>query len=383
MRRISGGTRRCRSLPAHPRGRLPDCLDPYAELYNHAGLSHGLDADYGKTERNNQDIGTMSRHGGHVLNQDPYYNPNLSLNDGTFDLAFPPRIDKPWGHSGDNYGNSGVGARSQDAKLVSRSGLFDRVWYLEKNKDVQAAGLDPLVHYLRSGAKEGRDPHPLFDSDWYLPANPDVAAAGLNPLVHYVRRGAAEGRAPHPAVAPVVLTAHPEVQLPNLSELRGLKPRGRIAVVLHLYYPDLWNEMRIAIERIPHPYDLFVTLVKGTSDHIRTSVTQAVPRAYVFDFENRGRDVGPFLVLLQSGVLFRYDLVCKLHTKRSPHRRMVIYGAASLSTACLAIPSRLIRLYLAFSPILISAWSSLTGISSASMSTGLETRSCLPNCCRG
>ena len=90
---------------------------PYAELYNYAGLSHGLDADYGKTEPDNQDIGNMSRHWGRVLNHDPYYNPNLSLNDGTFGLAFPPRIDKPWRHSGDNYGDSGVGAQSQDAEL--------------------------------------------------------------------------------------------------------------------------------------------------------------------------------------------------------------------------------------------------------------------------
>lgn len=33
--------------------------------------------------------------------------------------------------------------------------------------------------------------------------------------------------------------------------------------------------------------------------------------------ENRGRDIGPFLWLLESGRLDRYTVVCKLHGKRS------------------------------------------------------------------
>jgi glycosyltransferase involved in cell wall biosynthesis len=81
-------------------------------------------------------------------------------------------------------------------KLIAASGLFDHDWYLEHNADVRAAGVDPLVHYLRHGATEGRDPNPFFDSDWYVNCNPDVRAAGVNPLVHYLRHGAAEGREP-------------------------------------------------------------------------------------------------------------------------------------------------------------------------------------------
>ena len=53
--------------------------------------------------------------------------------------------------------------------------------------------MNPLAHYLRQGALEGRDPNPLFDSDWYLQQNPDVAKAGVNPLAHYLRAGAGEG----------------------------------------------------------------------------------------------------------------------------------------------------------------------------------------------
>jgi glycosyltransferase involved in cell wall biosynthesis len=76
--------------------------------------------------------------------------------------------------------------------------LFSSRWYLQNNPDVAAAGIDPLVHFLRYGAKENRDPHPLFDVSWYLEQYPDVVACGLNPFVHYVLYGAAEGRNPHP-----------------------------------------------------------------------------------------------------------------------------------------------------------------------------------------
>ena len=216
-----------------------------------------------------------------------------------------------------------------DVRLILESGLFDTAWYMEKTKGGQITPSDPILHYLREGAKEGRDPHPFFDTDWYLASNPDVAATGINPLVHYLRSGVAEGRAPNPVLQSalarsaehrVVSTTHHEISTPDLFELRGLVPRGRIAVVLHLYYPDLWMEMRDAIERIPQPFDLFVSLVKASSEHMRPSIKQAFPNAHVFDFENRGRDIGPFLIFVQSGVLFQYELVCKLHTKRSPHR---------------------------------------------------------------
>ena len=111
-----------------------------------------------------------------------------------------------------------------------------------------------------------------------------------------------------------------DIMMPDLSGLDGLQPRGRIAVVLHLFYAELWDEMREAIEHISLPFDLFVSLVKGASSQMRETVLEAFPHAYVFDFQDRGRDIGAFLVFLESGVLFKYALVCKLHTKRSPHR---------------------------------------------------------------
>ncbi len=219
---------------------------PHAELYHHESASRGLDTDPDKIQRANAEIGYMLRRWSHILDHDPYYNPNLRLKGDAFRLAFPPRIDRPW----------------------------------------RRGGLEQLV-----------------------PASDPPSVARVN---------GSSAVAPAESEDAQLISSVP---VPDLFELRGLKPRGSIAVVLHLYYPDLWNEMRIAIERIPQPFDLFVSVVKDTSDHMRTLVAQAFPNAYIFEFENRGRDIGPFLVLLQSGVLFRYDLVCKLHTKRSLHEQ--------------------------------------------------------------
>jgi len=82
-----------------------------------------------------------------------------------------------------------------DARLVEESGLFDAAWYLDTYTDVAAAGMDPLDHFLRFGAAEGRRPGPRFDPATYLRLNPDVARAGLDPLFHYLRHGRGEGRA--------------------------------------------------------------------------------------------------------------------------------------------------------------------------------------------
>jgi len=130
--------------------------------------------------------------------------------------------------------SSRVGAQGQlfqeEEQVCAQSGLFDREWYLQRNPDVAASGIDPLAHYIRKGAAEGRDPHPLFDSDWYLRRNPDVAAAGMNPLRHYIGWGAAEGRDPNPHFdSDWYLERNPEVAAAGMNPLSHYIHRGSAA----------------------------------------------------------------------------------------------------------------------------------------------------------
>jgi glycosyltransferase involved in cell wall biosynthesis len=105
-------------------------------------------------------------------------------------------------------------------RSLAASGLFDRTWYLQQNPDVRAAGVNPLSHYLRYGAAEGRDPNPLFDTDWYVGRYLDVGASGINPLVHYLRYGAAEGRDPSPVFdSDWYLERYPDVRAAGVNPL--------------------------------------------------------------------------------------------------------------------------------------------------------------------
>jgi GT2 family glycosyltransferase len=81
---------------------------------------------------------------------------------------------------------------------VDLRALFDEQFYTSRYPDVAASGADPLFHFLRYGAAEGRLPNPLFDSSFYLARYPDVARSGYNPLLHFLRFGGVEGRQPHP-----------------------------------------------------------------------------------------------------------------------------------------------------------------------------------------
>lgn len=83
----------------------------------------------------------------------------------------------------------------EDITVISASGLFDREWYLRQYPDVAAASMDPIHHYVRHGAKEGRNPRADFDTWFYLVENPDVARDGVNPFRHYVEHGLRDGRA--------------------------------------------------------------------------------------------------------------------------------------------------------------------------------------------
>jgi hypothetical protein len=85
---------------------------------------------------------------------------------------------------------------SSQAEVLNKSGFFDQQWYLLEYPDVASAAIDPVEHYLRFGADEGRNPSPTFDTLYYLQTNPDVAAARVNPLFHYIEFGISEGRQP-------------------------------------------------------------------------------------------------------------------------------------------------------------------------------------------
>lgn len=89
------------------------------------------------------------------------------------------------------------------------------------------------------------------------------------------------------------------------------------AVVLHLYYPDMLSYFSSKLQKLPVDYDLFVTLPdvhKGLASDIRKRLG-----AQVIIVPNGGRDVLPFIQVAKRLYGQGYEVVLKIHSKKSPH----------------------------------------------------------------
>ena len=93
----------------------------------------------------------------------------------------------------------------------------------------------------------------------------------------------------------------------------------RVALHLHVYYPELLPEIitRLSCNRICP--DLFVSI---TDENARQLVVSELRnyKGKVVDIQlvpNRGRDIGPFLTAFGQRILANYDFVGHIHTKKT------------------------------------------------------------------
>jgi GT2 family glycosyltransferase/glycosyltransferase involved in cell wall biosynthesis len=117
----------------------------------------------------------------------------------------------------------------QEANLaLVMSGFLDAAWYVSRYPDVSDARIDPLLHFIRFGVDERRDPNRFFDCAWYTEHYADVQASGVHPLLHYLGHGAVELRNPHPRFdAAWYVDQHPQATAnPLLYHIRTGMERG-------------------------------------------------------------------------------------------------------------------------------------------------------------
>jgi glycosyltransferase involved in cell wall biosynthesis len=104
-------------------------------------------------------------------------------------------------------------------RVILDSGIFDATYYVEQAARHGLRVIDPIAHYLWSGAALGLDPHPLFETRFYEQHNQDVRGR-MNPLVHYLLHGDAEGRKPGPSFDPAwYRTVNPDVARSGMNTL--------------------------------------------------------------------------------------------------------------------------------------------------------------------
>ncbi|MGR3377332.1 glycoside hydrolase family 99-like domain-containing protein [Salipiger abyssi] len=204
-------------------------------------------------------------------------------------------------------------------KAARASGMFDPVFYKGAYPAIHRwFHKMPLRHYIVFGEKRGYRPNADFSPSAYLRYNPDVAEMGLSPFYHYVIGGHKEGRITKelPKIEEL-----PEVER-KVLRFEPQRKQARFAVVAHIYYPEIWEEFAERFNRLEIDYDLFVTLTyRGEeSEGLAKRIEAEFPGVTVVPVANRGRDILPFMTLVNAGALDGYEAVCKIHTKKSPHR---------------------------------------------------------------
>jgi len=132
--------------------------------------------------------------------------------------------------------------------------LFDREWYVSQNPDIASTQLEPWDHYLRYGARQGRDPHPLFDAKFYLKTYPQSVIECADPLRHYVTTGWKLGMQPNAKFDPeFYLSTYPDIAAHGVEPLthfvtQGIK-EGRLSSPPELVVEPF--EAEISISRRP------------------------------------------------------------------------------------------------------------------------------------
>jgi lipopolysaccharide biosynthesis protein len=148
-------------------------------------------------------------------------------------------------------------------------------------------------------------------------------------------------RASEIAASLVYVTAPFQALRERRLERRTAAATVRAAVVAHVYYPELWEEIRAVHATLPAGAGLIVTAPPAQAALV-AELAGSDPFVEIIATPNRGRDIAPFLQALQSGVLDRFDAVLKVHTKKSPHlmlgdlRRRFFFTALAGSPAITA-----------------------------------------------
>ncbi|WP_417525596.1 rhamnan synthesis F family protein [Marinovum sp.] len=204
---------------------------------------------------------------------------------------------------------------------IQSSGLFDRDFYLRSNARLKwLFRIWPERHYVQLGERNGTCPNPGFSPRAYLFHNPDLAGE-TRPFLHYIETGRAERRMVLAAPSSEGVPVFPDIAPPDPAA--GTAP---VAVALHLYYPEFWEEIAPALEAQQFAFDLHVTITRrgdlppGAGAALETRIRAAFPAARIWQMPNHGRDILPFAHLVNAGGLAPYRAVLKLHSKKSPHR---------------------------------------------------------------
>ena len=227
---------------------------------------------------------------------------------------------------------------------LDNTASFDCDFYRRLYPDLASLDDEALAeHYENHGRAESRigsaaafvgqvcdDPREIpldFDPDEYVDLySYDLGNYKDRPLLalfHYMRHGRHESRYYSSRALQVGLP--PSANGPSrAAETAPPEPASDtpppLCILAHVYYPELWDELSRYIGTLAEDtFDLYVNLVDTTFSHELVSrIRDRFPFAKIYVSENRGRDVGGYIRLLENIRIGDHRIYGLVHTKMSP-----------------------------------------------------------------
>jgi lipopolysaccharide biosynthesis protein len=158
------------------------------------------------------------------------------------------------------------------------------------------------------------NPH-SFNIDWVEGMTP---SASFRDITNYIARSREAYQANENGLT-ALATKHGGIPSFRKISTGPLARKGvRIAVVVHLFYIELLDEICQYLKNIIEPFDLFITTpFEGFVSTIIDCCEPIAQTVMVAVLENRGRDMAPFVALHRAKLLDPYVAVLKLHSKKS------------------------------------------------------------------
>ncbi len=204
---------------------------------------------------------------------------------------------------------------------ASRSDLFDTQFYTSTNDGLNRLFCRfPIRHYVVFGEAANLRPNPDFSPEAYIRLNHDLGRMEKYPFLHYILYGHKEARLTKDLPTGACGT---QITAPIVRIQSNENSYKDYAVCIHIYYHDLWPDFLNRLNNLDIKFDLFVTITDlgDETDVLIKKINQDFPNALVVRMPNHGRDIFPFVHIINAGIFAPYKAVCKFHTKKSPHRQ--------------------------------------------------------------
>lgn len=204
-------------------------------------------------------------------------------------------------------------------------GLFDKGFYRREHAAHLAPGDDPLSHFTGAGEAAHLAPSPAVSLAAYVAACGGISAgpARAAPIADQPLRemlwDVVTANRDH-AAADVSLDPDEAAALEALHTIDPVPARfgsdPHVVVLADLARADLAASLLEALDALPRPVDLMVTLPLWGADAIRAVVRARHPQAQLFPCPARGGDIGPLLAMLPALAARAPDLVLRVQTLR-------------------------------------------------------------------